>query len=403
MEAIPSGIVPIANLPGTGSLLSRSYAIYKAQFQKIIQLTGLMVLGFLINVSLSSFVLFLGQNAPVFGKVFLRLVSIGISVGVGFFYAYVFSALIHLFAAWYRNGENISLQEAFARAARVYKSLFLVGLLYGFVIVGTSFFMLLPVIFSYGGYPVDIPSFRGLVMLYMTAFQWGTAVAIVLPLLFSVWYYFCIYSTILDGDRGIGALAKSRYLMHGMFFKVTGRYLTAALLLVLVFFGIYLTLAIPFGWIIFTLLFIAFSFLVIPFFAVYEYLRYEDLHTVERTTEFVFIKGERKSIFAWSVAGAIVMIINILASFFVLLPAETKQDFQTNLVKGAVYILTPASIEMNKNVEILVNFFAKFRTEVPQEEPSLVPESGLPGDEGTQLYPAPKNYSDYNPPSSDTY
>jgi hypothetical protein len=403
MEAIPSGIVPIANLPGTGSLISRSYAIYKVLFQRIIQLTGFMVLGFLINVSLSSFVIFLGQNAPAFGKAFLRLISLGISVGIGIFYAYVFSALVHLFAGWYRHGEQLTLQEAFARAAKVYKSLFLVGLIYGFVILGTSFFIILPVIFSYGAYPADIPSFRGLLMLYSTAFQWGAALAVLLPLLFSVWYYFCIYATILDGDKGIEALAKSRYLMHGLFFKVTGRYFAATLLIVLIFFGIYLTLALPFGWLIFTLLAIAFAFLVIPFFAIYEYLRYEDLHTVERTTAFVFIKGEKKSILTWSVIGCVVMVINIIASFYVFLPAQTRTNFQDSLLKGAVYFLTPASIEMNKNVEILANFFAKFRTETSTEKPLVIPEDGLPGDSGTQLYPAPKNYSDYNPPSDGTY
>ncbi|MBI2644682.1 hypothetical protein HYW94_00705 [Candidatus Uhrbacteria bacterium] len=401
MEAIPSGIVPIANLPGTGSLIARSYAIYAAHFQKIIQLTGLMVLGFLINISLSSFVGFLGQNAPIFGKFFLQLLSIGISGGIGLYYCYVFSALILMIAAWYRHAENISLQEACTRAGKIYKSLFLVGLLYGFVIAGTSFFILLPVIFSQGQYPVDTPSFRGLLMLYMTAFQWGTAVAIVLPLLFSVWYYFAIYAVILDGDRGIGALAKSRYLMHGMFFKVTGRYMTAAVLLILVFFLLYFTLALPYGWLIFVLLFIAYAFLVLPFFAVYEYLRYEDLHTVERTTEFAVIRGEHKSILAWSVIGAGVMVINILAGFFALLPIQAQKDFQTSLVKGSVYVLAPASIEINKNVEILASFFAKFR---PQQQEERSNPGGLlplaPDEEST--YTAPKNYSDYNPPSGDS-
>lgn len=400
MEAIPSGIVPIANLPGTGSLISRSYAICKSQFQNITKLTGMMILGFLINISLSSFVDFLGQNAPIFGKAFLKLISIGISVGVAAFYCFVFSAFIHLIAAWYRNGEKISLQESFVRAGKVYKSLFLVGLLYGFVIAGTAFFIIIPVIFSQGQYPVDIPSFRGLLMLYLTAFQWGTAIAVVLPLLFSVWYYFSIYSVILDGDRGISALAKSRYLMHGMFFKVTGRYVTAVALLFVAFFCVYLTLAFPLGWLIFSVLCLAFGFFILPFFAVYEYLRYEDLYTVERTTEFVSIKGERGSIRTWAVMGAIVMGMNILVGFYMLLSLQARENFQVSLIKGMAYIIAPATTEMNKNTEIIINFFAKFRTEkqTTVEEPA----TSL-SDEGVIYTPPPagKNYSDYNPPSTD--
>ncbi|GEM_PF-1257745 len=394
MEAIPSGIVPIANLPGTDSLIGRSFGIYKAQFQKIIQLTGMMALGYLVNVSLSSFIGFLSQNAPALGKAFLELLSIGITVGVSFFYCFIFSTFVHLVAAWYRNGEQLSLQEAFIRAGKVYKSLFLVGLLYAFAIAGTSFFIIIPVIFSQGQFPVDMPSYRALLMLYTTAFQWGTAIAIILPLLFSLWYYFSIYAVIIDGDRGIGALAKSRYLMHGMFFKVAGRYATALLLLTLTFFLVYLATALPFGWLVSPLFFIVFIFLALPFFAVYEYLRYEDLHTVERTTEFVLIKGERKSILTWSVLGGIVMVVNILAGFYVLLPAQAREDFEVSLTKGAVYVFAPATIEMDKNTRILTNFFAKFRS----EENVKKPETLFP-DEGGVYIPssAPKNYSDYNP------
>lgn len=394
MDALSSGIVPIANLPGTGSLIARSYAIYKSQFQKISQLFGMLILGFLINVSLSSFAAFLGQTAPAFGKVFLKILSLGISVGVGIFYCYVFSAIIHVIAAWYRQGEHISLREACVRASKVYKPLFLVGLLYGFVIAGTSFFIILPALFSQGAFPVDIPSFRGLLILYLTAFQWGAMVAVVLPLLFSVWYYFSIYAVILDGDRGIEALAKSRYLMHGMFFKVTGRYITALVLLFLLFFVIYLTLAFPFGWIIFSVLSVAFAFFALPFFAVYEYLRYEDLYTIERTTEFVFIKGERKSILSWAVIGGIVMALNILGGFYALLPEVTRENIQASFVRGSLRILAPASIEMNKNTQVLINFFSKFRAQQPQNTEAT--NSLLPDEGGS--YAAPKNYSDYNPP-----
>lgn len=402
MEAIPNGIVPIANLPGTGSLISRSYAIVRVQFQKILQLTGMMVLGYLVNISLSSFLGFLGENAPALGKAFLQLLSIGVSIGVSVFYCYVFSALIHLIAAWYRQGEHISLQEAFTRAGEVYKSLFLVGLLYGFSIAGTAFFFIIPVIFSQGQYPVDIPSYRGLLLLYMTGFQWGAAIAIILPLLFSVWYYFSIYAVILDKDRGIAALAKSRYLMHGMFFKVAGRYVAAMFILAVFLFLIYLTLALPVGWLIAPVLFCVFVFLVLPVFAVYEYLRYEDLHTVERTTEFALIRGERKSILTWSVLGAIVMVVNILAGFYMFLPASTREDIQVSLTKTTVYILAPATLQMNKNSDILANFFAKFRT---QDKKNIKESNTQLPDEGSVYVPppAPKNYSDYNPPKEGTY
>ena len=181
--------------------------------------------------------------------------------------------------------------------------------------------------------------------------------------------------------------------MHGMFFKVTGRYITAVALLFLVGLGIYLTLALPLGLFLFSLLSIVFVLLVLPFFATYEYMRYEDLYTVERTTEFAFIKGERSSIFSWAVVGASIMGINIFLGFYGLLPAQTREDIRISLVKGMLYTLAPAEAEMKKNTAAEESFFAKFRSE--EKSPATLPEEGA-------LYtppPASKNYSDYNPSS----
>ena len=369
MEAIPGGIVPIVNLPGTASLLRRSYAIFKTLFKGLSQITAVILIGLLVNISLTSFIAFLYQTAPVFGKVFLQILSFAIYIGMGVFYAYAFGALVHFIAAWHRQGEVISTTEAYERSSKVYQSLFLVGLQYGFVILGSAFLIVLVLALSAGRFPLDIPSFRGLLTMYAVVLQWGSAAAIILPLLFSVWYYFCLYAVILDGARGAEALAKSRYLMHGMFFKVSGRYLVAAGLSFLVFLLIFFTLALPFGWFIFTLLGLIVGFCGLPFFVIYEYLRYEDLMNVERTTEFTYIHGERKSLLTWIGIGVAVTAFNIFLGFYMLIPELSRKNFEVSLINGTLRVLSPGLIEMNKNSIVISKFLSKFSF------PTTLPES----------------------------
>ena len=121
---------------------------------------------------------------------------------------------------------------------------------------------------------------------------------------FSIWFYFALYVVVVSKQRGVNALAMSRYLMHGIFFKSAGRYLAVISILFALYTVAYITLGIPaVGPYLFSLLFALITVCAYPFFTTYEYLRFEDVLSVQRTIEFHPYRGERSAIIAWALFG----------------------------------------------------------------------------------------------------
>ena len=55
MEKLPNGVVTIVNLPGSGSLISRSWKIYTHHFGPLMAFALLMALGTVVNGDLRRF------------------------------------------------------------------------------------------------------------------------------------------------------------------------------------------------------------------------------------------------------------------------------------------------------------------------------------------------------------
>ncbi len=312
MNIHPSGEVMLVNLPGTGSLLQRSWTVYKVLFHKLIALTALFGIGAFLTITIQDALSVLVQNGSAFQQGAVKIINLLLNIAItGFYFSYIFAGMVHLIHHW-KDGERLTLTDAFKAANDHYIQLFIVGALLFFVMNG------------------------GLVFPIM-------------PFFFSIWFYFALYAVILGRERGVEALAKSRYLVHGIFFRVVGRYAAILLLMFALFSLLWLLLLVPvIGWALFSIAFIVTILLVFPFFIVYEYFRYIDVTSVRRSEQFHFYSGERMAIVAWALIG---VLLACVAWSYDIIGKEGRAAFTDSVIVRFADVVLPVSNEWNRNVE----------------------------------------------------
>lgn len=322
MKHLPSGEVMLVNLPGVGTLFSRSWALYKELFQKLIILTALFGIGAFLNVSIQDSLNALVRDGSAFAQSFVHVLNTAVNIAIsGFYFSFIFAAMVYLVHEKHL-GRTLTLAESFEMARERYSALFFVGLLLFFVMNG--------------GF-----------------------IAIVMPFFFSVWFYFAAFIVLLDKERGIWALAKSRYLVHGMFFRVLGRYAAAILLLFLAFSVVWLLLLVPIlGWALFSVGFLALALVAFPFFILYEYLRYQDLVAVERSIPFHPFQGERVGIMVWALLG---LAIALMAWSYDMLGTQGRARFSDVVILRIADAILPVTIEWNKNIDKSSEFLERLK------------------------------------------
>lgn len=313
MEKLPSGLVTIVNLPGTGSLLHRSWHLYAKHFAQFCRFAVLFLIGFLVNLGLTGGVEYLGRNTSGF---LYALSQIGITtVGVltAFYATFIFVGFV-VFLNELRHGKLLSVSQSLEKGREHVTSVFWVAIIATFLLYGSLFTGVLFVIFSF-------------------------------------WYYFALYLSIVDGERGISALAKSRYLTHGMFWKIAGRYVAILTLLFALYSLAYLTLGIPLiGWAVFLILLFGISFFTLPFFLIYDFIRFIDIVAVQRNVEFTQFKGERVVIASWALFGALFF---SLIWGLNLLTEETQGRFIQSMAMRSARVILPYAKTVETNVQKL--------------------------------------------------
>lgn len=322
MKHPPSGEVMLVNLPGTGSLLARTWALYKELYQPLIVLTALFGIGAFLNISIQDSLTAIAQNSSGISQAAVKVVNTAVNIAIsGLYFSFIFAAMVYLVHEKNR-GRTLTLQEAFELARKKYIELFIVGL-------------------------------------FMFLIMNGGLLVVIMPFFFSVWFYFAVFVVLLENERGLNALAKSRYLVHGMFFRVLGRYTVITLLLFLAFSALWFLLLVPVvGWALFSTAFIALALVAFPFFITYEYFRYEDISSVERNIPFCSFPGERASIIVWAILG---IAIALMAWTYDVLGKEGRQRFNDAVILRVADIVLPAINELNKNLDKSSDFMEKLK------------------------------------------
>lgn len=329
MKHPPTGELMLVNLPGVGSLLARAWALYKELFTKLLVLTALFGIGAFLNISIQDSLFALVGNSSALAQGFVKVLNTAINVAIsGFYFSFIFAAIVYLVDEKHR-GRTLTLVESFEMAARRYVDLFVIGLLLFLIMNG------------------------------------GLAV-VVMPFFFSVWFYFAFFVVLLDKERGWNALAKSRYLVHGMFFRVLGRYAAITLMLFFAFMLVWLQLVFPYiGWALFTVTFMALALFAFPFYILYEYFRYQDLVSVQRNIPFVAFPGERVGLMIWAAVG---IVITLMAWSYDVLGTQGRERFAQAVIDRAIDAALPITSEWTKNIEKSSGWLKRLRVLSPPKE-----------------------------------
>ncbi len=362
METLPNGTVTIINLPGTTSLLQRSWYIYKHLFGKLLHLTILFLIGFLVNALVVGFLELSVKGGNEVYRGFIQILNGGISIVTGLYYAFIFSAMVYMIKDW-TEGVSISILESFEKAKGRFISVVYSAILYALVVFGVLFVTLL------------IPAFfaNSSSLAASSLAFYAIILSVILPTLFSIWFYFGIYASILEDYRGVESLARSQYLTHGLFFKILGRYLAFPVLLIIPYFLVYFRLAVPLiGWAVFLLAAVALTILVSPFYIIYEILRYEDLMAVNRNVKFHMTNGMKAHVMTWAIIG---LLFIGFSTYEGLLDEQTK----VQLGEASAKFSLPFFVHIKKNTEILSEYLKKLNISIPAiEHTSMTPSSDTP-------------------------
>jgi len=329
MKTHPTGEVVMINLPGTGSLLARTWAAYRELFPNLIALTALFGIGAFLNVVIQDGLTSIVQESPVFMQGIVKVVNTLLNVAItGFYFSYIFAAMIYLVHSW-KAGKKIQLNHALKLAGEKYVSLFVVG-----------FFL----------------------YLVMN----GGLLGVVMPFFFSVWFYFALYIVLLDNERGIAALAKSRYLINGLFFRVLGRYVAIILMVFIAFSLLWLLLLVPIiGWALFSITFVLLALFAFPFFIVYEYYRYLDVAAVQRSLPFTLFAGEKWGIIVWAILG---LIIALSLWTYDVIGEQGRYRFTEKVIVPIADSILPLTNQWNKNMEQSAGILQQLRIITPQTQ-----------------------------------
>ncbi|MBI4272918.1 hypothetical protein HY621_03635 [Candidatus Uhrbacteria bacterium] len=336
MRKKENGYIAIVYLPGVGSLVARSLHIYRQLFPQLAGLTGLLALAGFANLLLTGFLSSLVDGQRAFILFFVSIINLAIFIIFGFLYSYFFAAASHLIHEWYSQGRTLSIRQALELSRDRFSALYWVAIILSLMFYGSSF--------------------TG-----------------ILPILFGVWYYFSVYIVLFEPEKGAASLAKSRYLLHGLFVKVFGRY-SAIIAAYTVFFLILynLLLGLPGGWVLALLLSFILLYFSFPFFIAYGYLQYHDTSAVERTTAFEFFKGEKVAIACWAALGLVIMVIGLFLS---MLTEQARTRVVSTLSARAVKIMLPFLANSQSNVDKISDFLGTLKREkqAPIEAQPLPP------------------------------
>jgi|GEM_PF-2289340 len=323
MRLKQNGFIPIVNLPGVGSLLARTYEVYRALFSQLAGITALIAGSAFGNLFISGLLSALVRQQPQFVQSFVSLVNLGVLIAFGYLYSYLFAAAAYLVHEYDRRGKVLSIKKSFELAHPRFASLYWVVILFGLVLYGSSF--------------------TG-----------------ILPILFSIWYYFAMYIVLFEKERGTETFAKSRYFLHGLFMKVFGRYAAALAIVSSLFLAIYyLFLGIPSGWVFALFVSLAILYFSFPFFIAYGYFQYRDVESIERSTPFVVFRSERAAVIAWSIFGFLLI---LLGTLWGLMSVESQKRFSDAFTKQSAKIVLPLIANTEANLQKLNSFFDAFGT-----------------------------------------
>ena len=285
-----SGTISIVNLPGSGSLISRAFQVYKKLFKNLIILSGIVMLSWIIAFGFQSLLNYLPVQFkwPHWVQALMYVVATAISALFYYVLCWMMASIINIVKS-FNNGKEISYSQAIKLSKPIVLSVFWVSIVLALV-------------------------------------SYSSIIGLVLPILFSVWFYFAFFITVDAQVKGTESLAMSRYLTRGMFFKVLGRSFIFPLLVVIPGIIVLLMMAVPrIGDIFFIITGIALILFSLPFALIFDYLRYQDLLAQKRDQAFNFYSGEKNSLRFWLVLG----IIFVSCGYgFSLLSCDAKLNFQ---------------------------------------------------------------------------
>lgn len=249
-------------LIAVGALFGQSWQIYKGRFLtliKIILLPGAFILaGDLLAIG--------------FGAVSTLFVIAG---GLGL--------VLGVLALVSNLGTNVPPREAYRSALKKFWPYLWLSLLTGFTILGGLFMLIIP------------------------------------GLIFLIWFGFVLYIFVLDGEKGMNAMLKSKAYVNGYWWPIVGRGLLLILvvfLIALVFGSLGALVSLNEAWLQFTSDLV--TLVIAPFSLIYFYLLYQNLKSLKPEVATQPAEGPRGFFIFSAIFGlvaALIVIVLIAAGF----------------------------------------------------------------------------------------
>lgn len=295
-----------AILKSPTDLLKEAWGIYKARFKTFIGISLVPVVAMLIFSILMLIIVYL-TILP--GKGIVDSSRFFAAYGIAFFVIFIPIIILHFWSqaamlyAVKDSDENIGAKESYRRGRHKILSVFWVGLLSGFIIMGGFLFFVIP------------------------------------GIIFSTWFSFAIMIVVAEDLGGMNALLKSKSYVTGYWWKIFWRFLFIGLVLFL----INLIFLIP-SWIINFIAQIANSsalimigavinfagsivgFLLAPLTIVYTFLVYKNLKEIKGEINPVFTSGQKIKYILAGLFGIIFMIGFIILVFLASLTTGTPKS-----------------------------------------------------------------------------
>lgn len=219
-------VAPMRPLKGAGQLLQETWSVYKSKL--LVSMEVLLVPVLLIALSTAIGLSFITPLVTIIATLIMFLAQ---------------GALIILLV---NRGTELKIGEVYRQAWTKYWSLLWIAILTAFIVIGGFFLLVVP------------------------------------GIIFTIWFLFPVVILMVEGEKGMSALMKSREYARGYFWPLFGRYLVVILVAMIFYIVAGSILGLIFGastlgGFLVNLL----SLLIMPFIVGYNILLYEDLKSVK--------------------------------------------------------------------------------------------------------------------------
>jgi len=305
--AIAQGVAVSASggpLPGIGQLLREAWSLYT---NRLPTLAGIVAIPAVL-----AFLALLGSKYIEQSGAILQAHSVSPAYAVGFIVGAVVIAVLGIWAqgatlyALKDSSEGIGIGESYKRAAKSILPLLWVYVLSGFVVFG------------------------------------GVLLALIPGVVFMIWFIFAPFALIVDGERGMRGLLKSKDYVRGYFWDIFFRFIliTVANFIIGMIIGIVGSIFPAFT----IVSSIVSAFIIGPFVAAYLFLLFMQMRSLKSGAPFAPTGGQKGLFIGIAIAGLLIIPLILISIVFTSL--DTAHSKASEAVQRANLKRTQVALEV---------------------------------------------------------